>query len=728
MSTSRQDGIDAVIDLLTRLAAGEFEARGERTHEDEELDAIIFGINMLAEELSAHREELEERVRARTAELEVARKEATDASRMKSEFLATMSHEIRTPMNGVIGLTRLLGETNLVGVQEHYVDGLQRAGVALLTVINDVLDFSKLEAGKVVLEPVDFDPRLLLEKIASLMAMPASQKELELIAYCTPEVPHLIVGDDGRLGQILLNLTSNAVKFTEKGEVVLTARVSGGDDHVARLRFEVSDTGIGITPEAQRTLFDSFTQADASTTRRFGGSGLGLAISQRLCDVMGGSIGVDSEEGAGSTFWFELPLPVADSARPHRAGRDLLERQRVLIADDNRSSQLFLESQLIEWGMRAEIAVRAPDVPALMRAAAMEGDPYQVVLIDADLSEVDGWQLAHRIGADATLVDSRLLMLSRTLQLDAAGPSEPGVRELLCKPILASELFERLVGLLVVTSPRTSTRMASRAASVTSAPAAPRRGLVLVVEDNEVNQMVAEGLVEKLGYEVDVVSNGLEAVAAVAACRYSAVLMDCHMPVMDGYSATTQIREMDGGGNRTPIIAMTAGVTVEERQRCFTAGMDAYVAKPVDLDLLQAALRSWARADDEPTPAVEEDEPVALETERLTTLRQLRMSDGSPMLPALIEAFLAVAARAVATMRRTSQAGDAAALQDAAQDLDEAAVNVGAAAVADLARRVLRSGAHGELLMVPPLIDQLEAAIEVAGRRLREAVSPVGDC
>jgi two-component system sensor histidine kinase/response regulator len=590
VSPSRQDGIDAVIDLLTRLAAGELDARGTRNHQDEDLDAIVFGINMLAEELAAHRDELEERVRVRTAELEVARRAATEASRMKSEFLATMSHEIRTPMNGVIGLTQLLGQTDLVGAQRHYVDGLQRAGDALLSVINDVLDFSKLEADKVVLEVVDFDPRLLVEKIASLLAMPATQKEIELIAYCAPEVPELLVGDEGRLSQILLNLAANAVKFTEKGEVVLTASVTSGTGDLARIRFEVADTGIGISREAQRTLFESFTQADASTTRQFGGSGLGLAISRKLSEVMDGSIGVESEEGSGSTFWLEVPLPLAQGVGTRRPGDPLLAGKRVLVVEDNASYQRFLTSQLSAWGMRADVPAQPQESPDVVLAALTAEDPYDVVIIDVDLADVDGWDLAGRVASDAALASSRLLILSRTVDLDPGRLAGLGGQELMCKPILTSQLLDRLVSLVDPTSGTAVRQSASDPATAT-----PTLGLVLVVEDNEVNQMVAEGMVERLGYEVDVVSNGLEAVAAVAACRYAAVLMDCHMPVMDGFSATAQIRELDVAGDRTPVIAMTAGVTVEERRRCLASGMDAFVSKPVELDALRETLTAWAR-------------------------------------------------------------------------------------------------------------------------------------
>lgn len=544
--------------------------------------------------------ELREKLERRAAELEVAKAEALEATRAKSKFLATMSHEIRTPLNGVIGLARLLGETDLVGAQVHYVDGLQKAGTALLSVINDILDFSKLEAGKVVLEAVDFDPRLLLERTVSLMAVPAAHKHVELIVYCEREVPSLLRGDEARLGQILLNLASNAVKFTDAGEVVLTSHiVSTADADEVRARFEVTDSGMGISEDAQRTLFDSFTQADASTTRKFGGSGLGLTIAQGLCDAMGGSMGVVSTEGVGSTFWFEVPLGAAERVLPPTPGRDLLAHQRVLIAEKNERSRHFLELQLADWGMRPESVEHARDVIPLLRAAVAEDDPHRFALIDIGLTGLDGAHVVEDIAADPGISDTLVLTLSQTLGFDPTRPGGPGPQELLCRPVLGSELLHRMSSLVAASSLRATT-------PPEPTPPAPKLGRVLVVEDDEINQMIAEGLVEKLGYEVDVVGNGAEALRAVADSAYAAVLMDCQMPVMDGYTATAAIRAAETASDRLPIIAMTAAVTVEERERCQAAGMDAHLSKPVDFDALRETLKLRARPAIRP-PAVAND-------------------------------------------------------------------------------------------------------------------------
>ena len=714
MTASGERGIDIVIGLLTSLAAGDLDARGARAPDDEDLDAVIVGINMLAEELGAHRAELEQRVQSRTVELEAARKEAMEASRLKSEFLATMSHEIRTPMNGVIGLTNLLRQTQLDQTQRLYVEGLHNAGDALLKVINDILDFSKLEARMVDLELVDFDPRALVEAVAGLLAPTSSRKELELIAYCSPEVPSQLVGDEVRLRQILLNLGSNAVKFTEKGEVVITARVSEVDP--GRLRFQVSDSGIGIPEDAQRAVFDSFTQADASTTRKYGGSGLGLAISRKLTEAMGGVIGLESEEGVGSTFWFEVPLQVSATAAPPSPGRDLLRGLRVLVVDDNATNRLVLESQLTEWGMRPDVVEHPQAVVHLMRSALAAGDPYAMALLDMCMPQLDGLELAGLISADETLAGTLLIVLSSVIDIDRDALRRAGVRDTLSKPVRGSELFDRLVT-LVAGAPT----MAARTVEPVTPFRAATTARVLVVEDNTVNQLVAEGLVSHLGYAVDIVANGAEAVDAVADTAYAAVLMDCHMPVMDGYSATEEIRRREAGGDHVPIIAMTAGATSEDRERCLASGMDAYISKPIDETALSDVLRRWARpahgvADrsDEPAVPPEPDAPV-IDQNRLSTLRGLGGSDGRSLLVTLTDAFMTRSPVLLASMRRMLDTGDSAGLRSAAHELAGSAANIGAVRVADLARRVEVGGQPAAL----ELLDRLGPELERAGRSLR---------
>ncbi len=716
--------IDPVIELLTSLACGDLEARGERFAEDEDLDAVMLGINMLAEELAAHRSELEQRVATRTAELEVARAEALEGSRLKSEFLATMSHEIRTPMNGVIGLTGLLLQSPLDETQRQYAEGVQQAGQALLGVINDILDFSKLEAGMVEFELIDFEPRLLVEGVASLLALTASGKGLELIAYCRPEVPIRLVGDEGRLRQILLNLASNAVKFTDTGEVVLTARTAGDRAGRPLLRFEVADTGIGIPAEAQRRLFDSFTQADASTTRRFGGTGLGLAICQRLAEAMGGEIGVDSEKGVGSTFWFEVALPIA-AAGPAKAAapiHDRLRGLRVLVVDDNATNRLVLRSQLASWGMRPDVVEDPRTALSLMRDAAAAGDAYAVAVLDMCMPDMDGLELAGLVSADHGLAGTQLIMLSSALGVTGKDLERVGVREWLSKPVRSSELFDRLVRMMapaVAPSPA-STVPLSRVPSGT-------RGRVLVVEDNSLNQLVARGVVAALGYEVDIAANGSEALTAIADADYSAVLMDCHMPVMDGFAATEQIRLLEGPGERLPIIAMTAGVMPEERERCRAVGMDSFVAKPISVAALGEALDAWARphrttAEDASSNGPRQHSRPVIDPHRLAALRNLGPDDGWGLLPALTNMFLKDFPSHVLAMRSAVSSGDASGLREAAHQLKGVAANMGATRVIKLCHHVETTASDATCADLK-LLDQLEVELEHAAQFLSKELT-----
>nr|WP_256473082.1 PAS domain S-box protein [Pseudarthrobacter sp. MDT3-26] len=530
--------------------------------------------------------------RLAAAELLAAREAALESSRLKSEFLATMSHEIRTPMNGVIGLTALLLETPLDETQRRYAEGVRGAGEVLLALINDILDLSKLEAGKVDLDIAAFDPRLLVEEVAGLVSESARAKGLELIAYCRPEVPAQLSGDVGRIRQVLLNLASNAVKFTPTGEV--SVRVQPVDLHPRgpAVRFEVRDTGIGVEPEDHLRLFESFSQADSSTTRRYGGSGLGLAISRRLTEMMGGEIGLTSAPGEGSTFWIVLPLqPAVDAGGIDEAAvrfPDLLTGVRVLVVDDNATNRLVLESQLRTWNMDPDTVGDARAALDRCRDAAFAGRPFDVVVLDMCMPEMDGLELARAISADGVLAPTSLIMLTSTPQMDPAELAAAGVREWLMKPVRSSELYDRLLRL------RGGTQVAERlsARGVPEKQSIPSRGRVLVVEDNEVNQLVAREMVKRLGYLVDVVPDGAEAVSAIAAVSYAAVLMDCHMPVMDGIEATRTIRKGEVTGH-LPIIAMTAGALDEDRERCLAAGMDDYLTKPVDSAALEATLDRW---------------------------------------------------------------------------------------------------------------------------------------
>ena len=637
--------------------------------------------------------ELEDKVAERTVELLAAREEALESTRLKSEFLATMSHEIRTPMNGVVGLTALLLETPLDERQRRYAEGVGRAGESLLALINDILDFSKLEAGKVVLEPAPFDPRTLVEEVAGIVAESAQAKRLELIAYCHPEVPARLMGDPGRIRQILLNLASNAVKFTSRGEVALRVTASRIRGDKAQVRFEVRDTGIGIAASDQARIFDSFAQADASTTRRYGGTGLGLAISSRLAEAMGGEIGVSSRPGKGSSFWFTLPLPVAQAVEePEPQRPEALAGLSALVVDDNSTNRLLLETYLGAWGLAVESAQDAPEALARARAAAAAGRPFDLGLLDLCMPGMNGLELAAAISADSALRDMRLVLLSSDSEVDRAELGRAGVGQWLLKPLRSSELYDTLMHLV---RPGVSVPARPAARTPRPEPAPRRRGRVLVVEDNEVNQLVARDMVVKLGYDVDVVGDGAQALTATERTAYSVILMDCHMPVMDGFAATRAIRGRGGRDAELPIVAMTAGAMAEDRERCLAAGMDDFLPKPVDFDDLERVLAAWTGASHEAEQAAhdaghapheaEEAAPgqstervlaftgtalaEVLDPGRIDILRDLGPDDGRGLLPAAAEAFRREAEAGARELRAAAEDGGGERLRQAAHRL-----------------------------------------------------------
>ncbi|GAB4353575.1 MAG: hypothetical protein Kow006_18790 [Gammaproteobacteria bacterium] len=653
-----------------------------------------------------------------TRMLESARRKAEAANRAKSEFLANMSHEIRTPMNGIIGMANLLLDDELSGTQRDRALMIKRSAESLLGILNDILDFSKIEAGKLQLEHVDFDLGLLMTELVGTFALQAEEKGLELVCAVSPCHHHWYRGDPVRVRQILANLVGNALKFTEQGEVVVRCERLANHGDRSRLRFTVSDTGIGLSPNQQRHLFDRFTQADSSTTRLYGGTGLGLAISKQLVEMMGGEIGVESEPGKGSAFWFTLDLMDGEAPALPAFSADL-RNQRILAVDDNASSRQWLHELLTAWEIEHAVAADGEEALAQLNGAVDEQRPYHIALIDEGMNGMDGNELGERIREQARLSDTRIVLLTSHGQRGEAEKAHTaGFAGYLSKPINPSALYDVLL--------QVAGKAPGERELVTRYTAGEQRRFkarLLLVEDNPTNQAVARGMLEKFGVEITLAANGREALQLLERNPYDLVFMDCQMPVMDGYQATRHIRDPKSRvtDHAVPVVAMTANAMQGDRERCLAAGMDDYITKPIDPARLRRVLERWLPAhcaqpvDNESPQArnrqetgVDRDQPV-FDLEGVTR----RLMGDTDLVRSIAEAFKEDAPRQLAQLEAHLANG---ALDDAAAQshkLKGAAANVGGVALSATASRIELAARQGDRAT-------LEAELALLGRQLSE--------
>jgi two-component system sensor histidine kinase/response regulator len=668
-------------------------------------------------------------------ELVMTRENALALAQAKSNFLANMSHEIRTPMNGVLGMTELLMGTMLTEKQQKFGQAIQRSAKALLAIINDVLDFSKIEAGKLKLEHIPFELDELLDDIAELLAEHAREKDLELHTHLGSDVPCRLIGDATRLRQVLVNLMGNAIKFTEQGEVLVKISLEADNNADTLLRFEILDTGIGISEQAQRNIFSSFVQADATTTRQYGGTGLGLAISSQLVKLMGGDIGLESTLGKGSTFWFTTRLEKqVPRQHPGTHPAKTLQGLRVLVVDDNASSCAVLGYKLENLRVRTGLARSGQDALRMLRLATDEGSSYHLAILDQRMPGMDGITLAHAIKQDSAISATRLIMCSALRENDdTARWRDAGIEAYLTKPARQSELIDAISKVTQVPRIKGSQGLET----VTSSVALRLSGHILLAEDNPVNQDVAVGMLEQLGCRVKVVETGREVITALSQQYFDVVLMDCQMPQMDGFAATEAIRRREqaaGTSSHIPIIAVTANAMAGDREKCLIVGMDDFLSKPYTQTQLGEVLARWLA--NKPTPnerefspslavlealeATEDDSAhtAVLNQAALDNIRSLQQPGEPNILRKIIGRYVENSPQLLRSLREAMAQHDIACVRLAAHSLKSSSASLGAMALSESCKTLETMAREQRLEDAEILLTDIETGYAVAAKAL----------